>query len=319
MDYIIEKKYDGVLLRTYLKNNLSLSRSLVSSLKRNQGIRVNGEGVTVRYILKEGDRLEVSFEDTVSNDENILPFDIPLKIVFEDDDFVVVDKPPFMPVHPSHGHYCDTLANALAFRYSGKGFVMRAVNRLDRNTSGLVLVARNRRSAGILSNQMKSRTIGKEYIALVEGIPPEKFTVEGYIRRKDASVIERCVCDKSDEGAEYALSEGVLMESFYLCENGIVPTNAVNETNSEKNTKTVNDSNSAVCSVVRLIPHTGRTHQLRVHMQHLGYPILGDELYGNGGQRHMLHCCKLEIEHPTTGERMTFESMTDFGLNLKKM
>lgn len=291
MEYKVDKEYEGVLLRTYLKNHLSLSRSLVSHLKRNQGIFVNGEMVTVRYILREGDTVDIRFEDraTVEN-EKLLPFDIPLNIVYEDDDFVVVDKSAFMPVHTSHGHYCDTLANALAFRYVNTGFVMRAVNRLDRNTSGLVLVARNRRSAGILSDQMKNRTVEKEYMALVEGVPPKEFRVETYIKRKEVSVIERMVCNENDEGAEYALSEGFLVESF-----------VTRDGNEEK-----------TLSVVRLVPHTGRTHQLRVHMQYMGNSIVGDELYGSGGERHMLHCCKLSFTHPTTAERMSFESKPDF-------
>ena len=118
MEYVVPKEFDGVILRTYLKNGLCLSRALVSLLKREQGILVNGEKVTVRYVLRDGDKVSVSFEDK-ENNEKILPVDIPINVIYEDSDVVVVDKPPFMPVHPSHGHFTDTLANALCFVVSG--------------------------------------------------------------------------------------------------------------------------------------------------------------------------------------------------------
>jgi 23S rRNA pseudouridine1911/1915/1917 synthase len=294
-DYIVPENYQGVLLKTFLKNHLLLSRALVSALKREQGLRVNGECVTVRYVLSVGDIVSVSYEDKESN-EKIIPANIPINVVFEDEDVIIVNKPPFMPVHPSHGHMLDTLANALCYRYKDDNFVMRAVNRLDRNTSGLVLVARNRRSSAILSNQMKKREIGKEYTALVCGCPPEEFIIETYMKRKGESVIERCVCEKHETGAEYALTEGK------ICENGKV---------------FVGEKEYAL---VNLVPHTGRTHQLRVHMAHLGFPIAGDELYGFGERfgdydgeiRHMLHCSMLEFIHPSTGEKMRFVSKYDF-------
>ncbi len=286
MEYTVCADFDGVLLRTYLKNGLRLSRALVSSLKRKQGLRVNGERVTVRHVLKKDDVVFVDLEDEESS-ENISPVSIPVDIVFEDGELVVVNKPPFMPVHPSHGHYEDTLANALAYRYRETKFVMRAVNRLDRNTSGLVLVAKNRRSAALLSEQMRERKIGKEYLALVEGVPPQNFSLKAFMKRKNASVIERCICDENDSEGEFSFTEGEVINTFTL-----------------ENHKTV--------SLVRLIPHTGRTHQLRVHMAHLGFPIVGDDLYGNGGERHMLHCHRLELVHPTSNEKMVFESVFDY-------
>ncbi len=295
MDYVVSTEYDGVLLRTYLKNKLCLSRALVSSLKREQGIAVNGEKVTVRHVLGAGDVVSVSYEDKEKN-EKILPVDIPIHVIFEDDDIIVVDKPPFMPVHTSHGHFTDTLANALCFRYKDESFVMRAVNRLDRNTSGIVLVAKNRRSSAILSEQMKKREIGKEYIALVEGIPPEKFLVEVYMKRKGESIIERCVCSSESAGGEYSFTEGIVL----------------------KTKKSFETEKASSCqSLVKLIPHTGRTHQLRVHLSYMGFPIVGDELYGNAidssdESRQMLHCSKLEFVHPTTEEKMSFSSFPEF-------
>jgi 23S rRNA pseudouridine1911/1915/1917 synthase len=295
-DYVVSKEYDGVVLRTFLKNGISLSRALVSSLKREQGIRVNGEKVTVRYVLKENDVVSVDFEDKEKT-EKILPVFIPLCIVYEDEDIVVVDKPPFMPVHPSYGHYMDTLANALQYKYRDQNFVMRAVNRLDRNTSGLVLVAKNRRAASILSTQMKNREIGKKYYALVEGVPPDEFSLEAFMRRREESLIERCICPSSDNGAEFSSTEG---RRLHISEF------IFDEKQEEMN-----------CSLLELIPHTGRTHQLRVHLAYLGFPIVGDELYGtkeenlsdNGTEvRHMLHCCFLEFVHPSENKKMKFYS-----------
>ncbi len=338
-DFIVSKEYDGVLLRTFLKNEISLSRAMVSALKREQGMRVNGETVTVRYVLKENDVVSVDLEDKEKS-EKILPVNIPLLILYEDDDIVVVDKPPFMPVHPSFGHYFDTLANALQYKYRDRNFVMRAVNRLDRNTSGLVLVAKNRRAASILSTQMKNRQIGKKYFALVEGDAPDQFLIEAYMKRKQESVIERCICSSKDDGAEYSSTEGRKIKT-------------TDEALGER-------SDGEKYSLLELIPHTGRTHQLRVHLSYMGFPIVGDELYGAKSpneklkekleeqffekkhevqndanvqkesndtdemkrfsdvqndtfhMRHLLHCGWLEFYHPETKEKICFESKPDF-------
>lgn len=340
MEYVVTAEYGGELLRSYLKNKLSLSRALVTELKQKQGIKVNGVNVTVRYVLSEGDVVSVAFEDDEKN-EKITPVDIPIKVIYEDADLVVVDKPPFMPVHPSFGHFNDTLANALCFRYKNENFVMRAVNRLDRNTSGIVLVAKNRRASSILSGQMKNREIRKEYVALVEGTPPEHFLIKAYMKRKGESIIERQVCVQGEIGAEFSFTEGFVFQ-------------LQNEIHAE-NKETV--SNATVCentvaaeqkkyTLVKLIPHTGRTHQLRVHMAYLGFPIVGDEMYGNeketasgekisnrlsllgeanncafmeeGEHRHMLHCYRLEFIHPTTEEKMCFTSIPNFALLKEK-
>ncbi len=171
-----------------------------------------------------------------------------------------MDKPPFMPVHTSHGHYCDTLANALVYRYKEENFVMRAVNRLDRNTSGLVLVAKNRRAAFILSNQMKNREIKKTYYALVEGKAPDEFSVEAFMKRKKESVIERCICSSDHMGAEYSLTEGRKIKDMSFSPLRNLEENSF--------------------SLLELVPQTGRTHQIRVHLSYMGFPIVGDELYG---------------------------------------
>ena len=165
-----DHEFCGRSVLEYIKS-LSLSSKMIKYLKyRENGITVNGTHVTVRYILKEGDSLALALEDTVSS-ETATPSNIPIEIIYEDDSIVVVNKPPFMPTHPSHGHHHDTLANALAYYYSLKGipFVFRPINRLDRNTSGLVIVAKNKIAAAKMTEYMKDQRIKKSYIALLKG------------------------------------------------------------------------------------------------------------------------------------------------------
>ena len=178
-----------------------------------------------------------------------------------------------MPTHPSHNHYDDTVANSLAYYYKLKSrpFVFRSVNRLDRNTSGAVLVAKNRISAYKLGKQMKSGGIKKTYIAILDGIPERKSgRIETYIRRKEESIIFREVCEKRED-AKLAITDYTVIAEG----NGL--------------------------SCVMATPVTGRTHQLRLHFAHLGCPILGDDLYGEPSDligRHALHAYKLEFQHP---------------------
>ena len=180
MDIVITKEKSGVAVKSYLLGELKISAAMLRHLKfLDDGILVNSAHVTVRYILREGDVLSVKTED-FGAEEKITPSDIPLEVVFEDDDVVVPAKPPFMPTHPSHGHYGDTAANALCFRYKREGepFVFRPVNRLDRNTSGLLLVARNRIAAARL---------------LIEGNTYNKVIEKTDISSATLSRVSRCV------------------------------------------------------------------------------------------------------------------------------
>ncbi len=274
--YIVDDSYTDKPLKDLICGYLRISAKTLAKLKRREdGITVNGERVTVRYVLEKGDRVTLTLgEETVSGEPNaeVLPNNIPVNIVYEDEDIVVADKPPFMPTHPSHGHYCDTLANALAYRYLKEGrehFVFRSVNRLDRNTSGLVAVAKNKYSASIMCAYMSQGRIKKTYYAVLDGIPSEpRGTIITYIRRERESIITRVVCDESDEGALSAVTEyEVVAKGEYH-------------------------------SLVKLIPLTGRTHQLRVHMAHMGCPITGDGIYGKENKdigRHALHAARLEF------------------------
>lgn len=270
MDIIIDKAHDGMLLRDYLKNVLGISHSLLSSLKcESDGIMQNGTRVTVRAVLHTGDLLSVKTKDSTSSD--IEPVDMPLDIIYEDGDLLAVSKPPNMPTHPSIKHREDTLANAVMFylQRTGENAVFRAITRLDRDTSGVVLLAKNAYTAAALTDMMQSGRIRKEYLAVVCGVPPEHFTVEANIRRTAKSIITREVCQSGD--GKYAKTEFVRLSVG----NGL--------------------------SLVRAIPFTGRTHQIRVHLAHSGYPIAGDSLYGGDCSRisrHALHAERLTLNFP---------------------
>lgn len=282
--YISEgDRYCGLTVLKVL-HSLSLSSKMIKYLKyREDGILVNGERVTVRYILKDGDCLSLAFEDAESS-ETATPAELPIEIVFENGDVIVANKPPFMPTHPSHNHHDDTLANALAGYFAKRStpFVFRPINRLDRNTSGLVIVAKNKIAAASLTAEMKSKRIKKSYVAYLEGAlsdPSETVEYMGMtlgvidlpVHRTEKSIIVREVCSPDAPDAEAALT-------YYRI-----------------------TARCNACTEVEIFPQTGRTHQLRVHFASLGHPIIGDDLYGSESpyiSRHALHAKSLDFYLP---------------------
>lgn len=280
----IAREYDGKTVRDYLKNVLKLSSNMLASLKADPcGITVNGVRVTVRYVLKCGDILGVAVEDSCASD-NIVPRKLDFGIIFEDNDIIVVNKPPYMPTHPSHSHYEDSLANGLAYIFAERNipFVFRAVNRLDRDTSGIVLVAKNAVSACQLNRELSAGHFEKSYLAVLEGTLEKDFgTIETYIRRAQKSVILRQVCEPSDDGAEYARTDFCVLAR-----------------------------NNGMTAVIAQ-PKTGRTHQLRVHFAHIGHPISGDGLYGKSSDRigrQALHALRLSFPYFRQDRRVDFEA-----------
>ncbi|MBQ8696720.1 MAG: RluA family pseudouridine synthase, partial [Clostridia bacterium] len=276
----ITDEYNNKKLLDLLRGTLGFSRAAVTALKvREDGILLNGEHVTVRAVLHTGDELSLGIEDREEDvNGHILPVDLPLDIIYEDENVVCVNKPFGMPTHPTHGHYGDTLANALAHYYGELGipFVFRAVNRLDRDTSGVVLVAKNQAAADYLAAQVRRRSIGKTYVAVCHGVLPECGRIEGYIRRLGDSIITRGLFPQGEE-SEYSLTtyERLSLGDSY--------------------------------SVIECTPVTGRTHQIRVHLSSSGHPIYGDGLYGveDGMGRQALHASSLTFDLPFYGRSIT--------------
>ena len=290
MDFKVDRFYEGKPLKNFLFSELLLSRALVTSLKAVGGILVNGNCVTVRHLLNAGDTVTLAIEDTYGDcDEYLFPSDLPLDIIFEDEHIIAVNKPPYMPTHLSRGHREDTLANALKAEFDRRGlpFVFRAVNRLDADTSGIVIVAKNRYTADRFA---KTNTDYKKiYTAFCLGTPNEKNgEIKTYIRRVGESIIRRAVFDSGKE-SDFAHTRYSVKE-------------------------TVGD-----ISIVECEPITGRTHQLRVHLSHIGHPIVGDDFYGGGFlmKRQALHAEYLSFTHPFTKEKIDLHAplptdMADF-------
>ena len=278
LEYIISSDTNPVTVLDFLKQE-GFSRHILSSMKNSSGncIVLNGERGFGRSILKEGDRLVVTVPE-VESGENIIRTEMDLDILYEDEDILVINKPAGMPVHPSMGNYENTLANGIAWYFSQKGedFVYRCINRLDRDTTGALILAKNPLSAAVLSVQMKRRQIRRTYLALVDGVLPESGVVDAPIARMEGSVITREVNFETGESA-VTHYERLAVGRYY--------------------------------SLAELHLETGRTHQIRVHMKYIGHPLPGDYLYHPDYrriQRQPLHSFQLEFTHPITKEPMLF-------------
>ena len=277
-EYLITPSDVPCTVGEYLKKK-GYSRQIIIHLKKTEhGILQNGEWAYVRTPIVPGDVLKITLlEESAS--EHILPVPMEPDIVYEDEDLLVVNKPFDMPVHPSIHNYDNTLANGMAYYFQQKGetFIFRCINRLDRDTTGLLILAKNALSASILSNDMKARKIHRTYQAVVSRIPvPASGTIDAPIARKEDSAIERCV---DFEKGEPAVTHYRTLETK---EN---------------------------LALVELSLETGRTHQIRVHMQHMGCPLLGDYLYNPDFtliNRVSLHSYSLSFVHPIAGKSMYF-------------
>ena len=285
LEYICSKEEAGSTIWEYLKKR-KYSRHIITRLKQTQrGIVRNGEWAYIWQKLEEGEVLQIQIVEEASS-EHIEPIQMNLDIVYEDEDLVIINKPADMPIHPSIHNYENTLANGLAWYYRDQGeeFVYRCINRLDRDTTGILIVAKNMLSGAILSDMVRKREIHRQYLAIVAGSLPEEGTIDAPIARKAESVIERCVDFEHGERAV----------THYKCLK-----------------------RKGEYSLALLKLETGRTHQIRVHMKHLGYPVIGDYLYYPDYRKvkhQALHSYCLEFKHPITGEQMRFEQQPPWEL-----
>lgn len=269
------------------------SRHIRTWLKQHPGsVRLNGEEALFYFPLKNGDLLEISLEEEHPS-ENIVPVDLPIHIIYEDEDLMVIDKPADMPVHPSIGNYENTLANAAAWYFHRQDipFVFRCINRLDRDTTGLLILAKHMLSGAILSDQMKKRAIHRTYLAITEGKTDPAGTIDSPIGRIDQSLILRQVDhENGDSACTHYLQKCWHPKTFYP-ETLPVPQDGL--------------------SLVQLQLETGRTHQIRVHMTSIGHPLIGDTLYNPETalmNRQALHSYRLAFTHPVTGVSLEFTS-----------
>ena len=278
IDYIIDEDSAGVRVEQFLRRK-RYSRQNLSEIKRMpKSILVNGVHYYMRQELSKGDHLQVRICET-QNSEKIPPTKLPLDIIYEDEDLLVLNKPAGMPIHPSLNNYTNSMANALAyyFQSQGKPFIFRCCNRLDRDTSGLTIVSKHLVSGSILSDMTKYREVHREYLAIARGsVTPSEGTIQAPLGRKEGTIIERTVDWEHGEDAV----------THY---------------------KVVKEANGH--SLVSLRLETGRTHQIRIHMKYLGYPLIGDYLYNPDMEymtRQALHSHHMEFTHPITGEHMSF-------------
>ena len=278
INYQITEEADGLRIEQFLRHQGYSYQNITQLKKMPESILKNGVWEYMRSLLATGDILTVHIQENESS-PNIPPVELPLSIIYEDEDILVVNKPAGMPIHPSMKNYYNSLAKALAWYYQdqGKPFIFRCSNRLDRDTSGLTVISKHLVSASIMADMTKKRLVHREYLAIVKGdLTPPTGTITAPLSRKEGSIIERTV--DFDHGEE-AITHYKLVKK----ENGH--------------------------SLVSLQLETGRTHQIRIHMKYLGYPLIGDYLYNPDMEhitRQALHSYHMEFPHPITGQKMPF-------------
>ena len=269
--YKVEKDENDITVEKFLRKK-GVSRRIIIDLKKEpDGITNNNKHIRTIDKLKSGDNLTIKVREC-DFVEHIIPQDIEIDIIYKDEDMTVISKKAGIAVHPSPRNRENTVANALAFRTQKKEFVFRAIGRLDKNTSGLLVVAENPLSAAILSNMLSKKLMRREYIAVCTGDLPESGIINAPIRREAESIVTRVVADDGERALTHfkkiAYKDGFSLAHIWL--------------------------------------ETGRTHQIRVHMKH---PLPGDFLYNSDYSiisRHALHAAFVNVTQPITGEKLEF-------------
>ncbi|MGB8955049.1 MAG: RluA family pseudouridine synthase [Tumebacillaceae bacterium] len=277
----VDAALDGQMVRDVLRHHLQMSRKLIRKLVEGEGVLVNGKHTWLSWRLQEGDTLRLLLPTEES--EDILSEPIPFATVYEDEDVLVVNKRAGLIVHPTHGHWTGTLANGVVHAWKERGVTarFRPVHRIDQHTSGLLVIAKNHYALKLLAGQLMERTLERSYTAIVHGrVEWDEGRIEGPIDRSDEDRRIRVVRPDGQE----ARTDYRVVERF-----GMIGT------------------------LVSLKLHTGRTHQIRVHMQYIGHPLFGDAMYGTGDdaawiERQALHAQVLGFVHPRTGETLRFEA-----------
>ncbi len=281
LHFFITEEFHNRKIDSFLKAMEFPHQAIVQLKKTKEGILLNGSWAYVSQTLSLGDSLELYLkEDT--EESSIEPLFVEIPIIYEDEDLLIINKPAHMPIHPSMNHHEGTLANGLMyyFKEQGQDFTFRCINRLDRDTSGLTIVAKHLLSGGILSREVSQRGISRTYRAIVSGLTEEAGTIDAPIARVHDSTIERCV--------DFTQGEKAITHYKRIAYH------------SEKD-----------LSLLELHLETGRTHQIRVHCKYIGHPIIGDFLYNSDYRfckRQALHSAALEFVHPIKKEKMRFTS-----------
>ena len=279
----VEEKYDGIVIREFLKEELELSSRLIRRAAIEKRIFVNKEVVRMRKVLHTGDIVEVKLERVESQD--IIPEKMNLNIVYEDDDILVLNKPPYTVVHPTRGYPTGTLANGILYYFNetNQNCIVRLVSRLDMDTSGLIIIAKNQYAHMALSKEMQLNHLEKRYLAVVHGhLEKEEGTIDLPIFKpeNEESIFKRII----DERGQRSITHYKVIKKF---ENA---------------------------DLVECLLETGRTHQIRVHLSHIGHPIYGDSLYGDGEDekelipRQALHAYGLDFKSPRTKEQLSLRA-----------
>ncbi len=283
---VVDNTYKNI--KEVLKIEFNMSDRLLLKLKNMKRITLNGEATFVHHPIKQTDLVECDLNYEEEN-SNIVSKEMPLNIIYEDECYLIINKPAGIPIHPSCEHYEDSISNGIKFYFDKIGLKkkIRPVNRLDKNTSGIAIFAKNEYIQECLVKQMKTKEFIKKYIAIVNGhLEKHEGTITAPIARKEGSIIERCI-SKNGEGA---ITHYKVLSSNY-----------------EKN-----------FDIVECTLETGRTHQIRVHFSYIGHPLLGDTLYGTQSsliKRQALHSYFISFIHPITKDRKFYE--TDLPSDMK--
>ncbi|MGL5634021.1 MAG: RluA family pseudouridine synthase [Sarcina sp.] len=280
---IVEKEYHDTKIKPYLKDVMGLSSRFLKKAGKEDRVRVNGKAVFMNFMISTGDKIEVDLQRDESQD--IEAEDIEIEVVYEDDDILVLNKKPFMVVHPTKNYNTGTLANGIInyFQKTNQNCIVRLVSRLDMNTSGLIIIGKNQFAHMRLSDEMKTERFEKRYLALVHGnLENKEGTINKPIYRLGGQTIARVIDDRGKE----SVTHYKVIESF-------------------------RDADLVECLL-----ETGRTHQIRVHMQSIGHPIFGDELYAKEFfeadkayiERQALHAYGLDFYSPRTEKKLSLRA-----------